>query len=186
MHERRFDGEISRLRDPNRLERLEVSRVIDLCLKGIEARSLLDIGTGSGLFAEKFAHRGLVVAGIDANPDMVEAARGFLPEGDFRLAEAEALPYPDRSFDMAFMGVLLHEADNPEKALSEAGRVARKRVAVLEWPHQKDEFPPPLAHRLTQEEIDALARTAGLSITQIYPLTHTVLYFLDLPASPGR
>lgn len=176
MHERRFEGDIQHLRDPQRLERLEVSRVIDLCLKGIEAHSLLDIGTGSGLFAEGFAKRGLSVAGIDANREMVEAAREFVPEGDFRQAEAESLPYPDEAFDLAFMGVLLHEADEPVKALSEARRVARMRVAVLEWPYREDEFPPPSAHRLSPEKVAALAQSAGLGEPDTYELSHTILY----------
>jgi ubiquinone/menaquinone biosynthesis C-methylase UbiE len=176
MHERRFEGDIKRLRSPQRLERLEVDRVVDLCMEGIEAKSVLDIGTGSGLFAEAFSQRSLIVTGIDANPEMVSAAKGFLPEGDFRLSEAESLPFPDRSFDLAFMGVLLHETDDPEKALGEAWRVARKRVAVLEWPYREDEFPPPLKHRLSPERVVAIARAVGLSGVEKQDLSHTVLY----------
>ncbi len=179
MHERRFEGDIQRLRSPQRVERLEVSRVVDVCLEGIKAKNLLDIGAGSGLFAQAFAGRGLTVAGIDANPEMVEAARGFVPEGDFRLAEAELLPYPDEAFDLAFMGVLLHEADDPGKALSEACRVARQRVAVLEWPYRADEYPPPLAHRLSPEKVFDLAQSAGISAPETRDLIHTVLYLFD-------
>ena len=54
---------------------LEVPRVVDLCLEGIEASRALDVGTGTGIFAEAFAARGLQAIGIDPNPGLLEAAR---------------------------------------------------------------------------------------------------------------
>ena len=48
--------------------------------------------------------------------EMIAAAQRFVPEGDFREASAEALPYPDNSFDLVFLGLLLHESDEPGKA----------------------------------------------------------------------
>lgn len=93
MHEKRFDGSIERLRSPERVARLEVERVVSLCLESEELKSVLDVGVGSGLFAEAFAKHGLQVAGVDVNPEMVVAARQFVPQGDFREATAEALPF---------------------------------------------------------------------------------------------
>ncbi len=178
-HERRFGGGIERLRSPERIARLEVNRVVDLCLEGVEAHNLLDVGTGSGLFAEEFARQGLEIAGVDANPEMVAVAKSFLPQGDFRQAEAEKLPQADQSCDLVFMGVVLHETDDGEKALSEACRVARKRVAVLEWPYQQEESGPPLEHRLSPEKVQEMARKGCFSSVRVEPLNHTVLYLLD-------
>ena len=48
MHEKRFDGKVERLRSPERVQRLEVDRVVDLCLEGDEIRDVLDVGTGWG------------------------------------------------------------------------------------------------------------------------------------------
>ncbi len=45
MHERRYNGEIERLRAPQRLVLLEVDHVVNLCLEGIHAVNVLDIGT---------------------------------------------------------------------------------------------------------------------------------------------
>ncbi len=53
---------------------------------------------------------------------MIEAAKGYMLQGEFRLSEAESLPYLDQSFDLAFMSVLLHETDDPVKAHSKAGQ----------------------------------------------------------------
>src|SRR5574341_1433432 len=93
MHDRRYTGEIERLRSPQRLERLEVERVVGLCLEGLSAHSLLDVGTGSGLFSEKFAEKGLKPAGVDANFGMIQAARDYLPHIPLSQAIAEELPY---------------------------------------------------------------------------------------------
>lgn len=180
MSDRRFDGEIERLRSIERVERSEPDRVVALCLEGIEAESMLDIGTGSGLFAEQFFKAGLSVAGADVNPKMVEAARRYLPKGDFRLAPAEALPWPDGSFDLVFMAYLLHEVDDYVQALKEARRTARRRLAVLEFPKIEQPFGPPLHHRLSEEQIRDFARQAGLAAPAICPLTHLVLYIWDL------
>jgi len=132
MHEKRFDGTVERLRSPERVARLEVERVVSRCLEAADLKSVLDVGVGSDLFAEAFAQRGLEVAGVDVNPEMIAVARQFVPEGDFREATAEALPYPDASFDLVFFGLLLHESDEPLKALQEARRVSRQRVCILE------------------------------------------------------
>jgi ubiquinone/menaquinone biosynthesis C-methylase UbiE len=178
MHERRFAGSAGMLHSPDRLALLEIERVVDLCLEAFPAGSVLDVGTGTGLFAKGFAARGLNVAGIDVNPTMIEAARRLVPQARFRHAPAEAIPYDDGAFDLAFLSLVLHEADDRPQALREARRVARLGVAVLEWPFRQAEYGPPLAHRLRPDEIVALAHKVGFSRIETLPLSHLVLYHL--------
>jgi len=185
MNERTFHGDIERLRDPKRVALLEVERVVALALEEIEAKRVLDVGVGSGIFAQAFAARGLAIAGVDANPEMITASREYVPGADLRQAPAEVLPFPDRAFDLVFLGLVLHEADDAVKALSEARRVAQKRVAVLEWPYLEEEGGPPLAHRLAPERVVALAREAGFAGCETLPLAHMVLFRLAL-SSPDR
>jgi ubiquinone/menaquinone biosynthesis C-methylase UbiE len=180
MHEKLFNGTVERLRTPERVARLEVERVADLCLESGEFKTVLDVGVGSGLFAEAFAQHGLEVAGVDVNPEMIMAAQQFVPQGDFRQSTAELLPFPDASFDLVFMGLLLHESDEPLKVLQEARRVSRQRVCILEWPYQEEEFGPPLAHRLSPREIANLARQAGFAGLENIPITHLALYRLAI------
>lgn len=177
MHERRFNREIERLRDPERIARLELERVANLALEGLtNVQTVLDVGTGSGLFAEQFAARGLQVTGLDANPEMLTAARQFVPSGTFHEGVAEKLPFPDGSFDLVFMGLLLHETDDILAALSEARRAARQRLAILEWPDEEQSFGPPREHRLSSEKIALLARQAGFKELQWERLDALVLY----------
>jgi SAM-dependent methyltransferase len=179
MNERRFDGEIARLRSPERLARLEVDRVVELCLEGLGVRQVIDIGTGSGVFAEAFAARDLQVTGIDVSPEMVSAAQGFVPGGNFDLAPAEDIPFPNDTFDLAFLGLVLHETDDATQALQEAKRVSRKRVAVLEWPYEDGPVGPPLEHRIPAETMQANFRKAGFSRIHAQRLEHLALYRLE-------
>ena len=171
-HERRFQGNADRLRSPERIERLEVRNVVTMSLQGLAAASVLDVGTGTGLFAEAFAAAGAAVTGIDTNVDLLALARQHVPAGEFREALAEMLPFAAGSFDLVFFGVVLHETDDPLAALMEARRVARQRVAVLEWPYRDEPHGPPLAHRLSPERINDLASRAGFSTVQRLQLTH--------------
>jgi ubiquinone/menaquinone biosynthesis C-methylase UbiE len=180
MHERRFHGDINRLRSPERVARMEVERVVTLCLQGAPAmHTVLDIGTGSALFAEEFAKRGLQVSGVDASPEMVAAARRYLPSGDFRTGEAEHLPFANDTFDLAFMGVLLHETDDRLLALHEAYRVVTQRLMVLEWPYEVQEFGPGLKERLTEENLAALALEARFKPPTSFRLKNLILYRLE-------
>ena len=180
MHEKRFEGDITRLRNPERIARLEVERVVTLCLEGTQITCMLDVGTGTGLFAEVFAKRGLAVSGVDVNPEMLLAARVYVPAGDFRESTAETLPFADATFDLIFMGLLLHESDEQLQVLSEARRVAHTRVGILEWAYREEDFGAPLEYRLSPEILEDLAKEAGFSQIEAIPLTKLVLYRLTI------
>jgi SAM-dependent methyltransferase len=180
MHEKRFSGNIERLRSPERVQRLEVPQVIHACLEGGSFTSLLDAGTGSGLFAENFSTAGLIVTGMDANFTMLPAARSFVPAGRFVHAEVETLPFADRSFDLLFFGLVLHEADAPLRVLSHAHRVSRKRVCILEWPYRDQLFGPPLEHRLDPARLEGWLVELGFSRWDCLALANVDLYRLTV------
>lgn len=180
MHERRYNREIERLRNPDRVERMEVSRVVDLALEGLlEGISVVDVGVGSGLFAEEFAIRGCVVIGVDVNPEMLKAAEDFVPGATFAEGTAEKLPMPDGSADLVFMGLVLHETDDLERALSEARRVGRFRLAVLEWPYDDLTSGPPQEHRIHPDMLTAKASEAKLNLVSTTRLKHLLLYIFE-------
>jgi ubiquinone/menaquinone biosynthesis C-methylase UbiE len=180
MHVRRFNREIERLRDPERIARLEVDRVVLLALEGMpELHAVLDVGTGSGLFAEQFAAQGLQVTGLDANPEMLPVARQFVPAGTFQQGVAESLPFPDGSFDLVFMGLLLHEADDMLAALCETHRVVTQRLAILEWPDEDQPIGPPRADRVSLEKLGAFAKQVGFKELQKTRLKKLIFYWLD-------
>jgi len=176
-----YTGSVERLRRPERIEILEVDKVVSLALQGLLAKSVLDVGTGSGIFAEAFAARKLAVSGVDIKEEMLEAARAFVPKGAFKLAPSDKLPFADRSFDLVFMGLVLHETDDPLAALREAWRVCALRTAILEWPdaEQKGPFGPPRADRIAAADLYKHAETAGFARWTAIHLDRLVLYILE-------
>jgi ubiquinone/menaquinone biosynthesis C-methylase UbiE len=179
MGEDKVYHDVQKLRSPERLARLEVERVISTSLGGISVRTVLDVGTGSGIFAGAFAGRGLAVTGIDVQEPMLEAARTLVPGVRFERASSEDLPYPDGSFDLCFLGLVLHETRAPGQAVREAHRACVLRTAVLEWPYREQAAGPPLKDRLRTDDVVGLAQAAGFALIEVVSLTHLVLYLLD-------
>ncbi len=180
INERVYNQKISKLRNPERVKLIEVERVIKLSLENIKPANVLDVGTGSGLFAEAFEKKGLKVAGIDISEEMIKAVKDFVKTGEFLTAPVEKIPYPSKSFDLVFLGHVLHEADDQQKALEEAARVAKQRVAILEWPYIKEESGPPLEHRISPEKISELGQKIGLKNIETLKLEHMVLIRIDI------
>lgn len=97
--------------------------------------AFLDICCGPGYLAAEAARRGADVTAIDFAAPMVAEAQRRFPGIAFALGDAEALDFPDDSFDAAACGFgILHLAD-PDRALREARRVLRAggRYAFTVW-----------------------------------------------------
>jgi len=100
--------------------------------------SVLDVGCGSGLFAALAATRGATAAGLDAAASFVEIAARREPRASFLVGELEELPYADDSFDIVTGFNSFQYAARPARALDEARRVARDRVAIATWGRPED------------------------------------------------
>jgi demethylmenaquinone methyltransferase / 2-methoxy-6-polyprenyl-1,4-benzoquinol methylase len=97
----------------------------------------LDVATGTGAVArELLAQNKGTVVGLDQSPEMLAEARRRLP-ADVRLIEgpAEALPFPDGSFDALTFTYLLRYVADPAATLRELARVVRPggTIAGLEF-----------------------------------------------------
>ncbi len=84
---------------------------------------LLDVGCGPGGATLLAAKRGARVAGLDASPDSVAAARERIPQGEFTVGDMERLPWPDGSCDVVTGFNAFSFAGDPVAALREARRV---------------------------------------------------------------
>jgi len=173
-----FPGPATELRSQQRLAILEVDRVVQLSVDGLQVRKVLDVGTGTGIFAEAFAKLSLEVSGIDANGTLLAVGQEHVPGGDFREGLAESMPFEDGTFDLVFLGHVLHETADPLEVLKEAHRVARQRVAVLEWPYQMQPYGPPLRYRLPPTTVRRLAAEAGYGVVEVIRLKKMDFYRL--------
>src|SRR5262252_1578743 len=52
---------------------------------GLTAGRVIDLGCGSGIWAEELARAGYDVLGVDISPAMIELARRRVPEAQFRV-----------------------------------------------------------------------------------------------------
>jgi SAM-dependent methyltransferase len=83
----------------------------------------LDLGCGEGRLARDLASRGHDVAGVDASPTMVAAAREAAPELELQVADAAHVPFPDASFGLVVAFMSLQDVDDLPGAAREAARV---------------------------------------------------------------
>src|SRR3954452_18608584 len=92
---------------------------------------VLDLGCGTGVFLRMCADREAIVAGVDASAGLLALARTRGTGADLRLADLQALPYADDSFDLVTGFRSLFFADDIVAALREARRVARRGAQVV-------------------------------------------------------
>lgn len=110
-------------------------REIQLILEALQPRageSLLDVGCGTGFFTRALG-RALSgpIMGVDVNSAWVQYARQRDPvRAIYEVADARALPYEDRSFDLVASVAALCFVEEERAAIGNMVRVARRRVAV--------------------------------------------------------
>ena len=92
-------------------------------------QKVLDVACGAGVVAVTAARRGAIVSGLDLSPVLLERARYNAELAgvtvDFAEGDAEALPYPDASFDVVLSQFGHIFAPRPQVALSEMLRVLK-------------------------------------------------------------
>ena len=117
-----------------------------------DGESVLDVGCGPGWNFDHFNQYGPKVRayrGIDYSDRFVRVAKErFLRNhpsskttGKFRLGDCRDLKEPDDSWDVVILQDVLEHTNGYERPLSEALRVAKKRIIVSFWRGQmRDDF----------------------------------------------
>jgi len=100
---------------------------------------ILDLATGTGWTSRSVAKRGAKVVGVDLGSDLVAAASERAnAEGldiEYRVGDAESLPFADGEFDAVISTCGVMFATRPEAAAAELARVCRRsgRIALTTW-----------------------------------------------------
>lgn len=85
----------------------------------------LEIGCGEGRIVQALCAGGYDAQGIDASRTMIAAAERGDPYGRYAVADASALPFDERSFDLVVAFMSLQDIDDLDAAVREGARVLR-------------------------------------------------------------
>lgn len=155
-----------KLENPVRLAELSPPETL-LRLGLLDGMTFADIGAGTGIFTTAAAEitRARVWA-VDPSESMREILK--TKKGEFALDHVEILPdvsaLPEESVDLALLCTVLHEIDAQEAFLAQiAARLKPAgRLAVIEFHKIQTPYGPPLAIRMSPEDVLRLAEPAGL------------------------
>ena len=115
---------------------------------------LIDIGTGTGRMIELFGRGASQSLGIDRSPEMLRLARVKLAQAgldavELRQGDMYSLPLPSGAAETVIIHQVLHYAQNPAAAVSEAARLLTSggRLLIVDFaPHEREELRSRDAH----------------------------------------
>ncbi len=123
--------------------------------------SVLDAGCGTGRVGRELARRGLDVAGVDIDPEMLDTARRKAPSVDWRLADLATVDL-NRSFDAIVMAgnVMIFLKPGTESAVvaNMARHLQPGGLLIAGFQIMRE--------RLTIEQYDEIAANAGLTLAE--------------------
>lgn len=134
-------------------------------LKGIQPESLLDVGSGRGVFLFPFLTEfpWVEVTSVDLLPHRVEMLQWIHEGGVDRLTALQqnicTWELPDKSFDTVTLLEVLEHIPDVQRAVNAAVRLARRYV-VVSVPSQPDDNPEHI-HLLTKDILTRLFQNAG-------------------------
>ncbi len=146
-------------------------------------KKVLEVGCGLGTDAVEFARAGAHYTGIDLTPKSIELVQKRFQQqnltGNFQVADAEKLPFPDNHFDLVYSHGVLHHTPDTQKAINEVHRVIKPSGKALVMLYHRNSYNyygnimffrrlgakalqydwgPKLVHLITKEDIKALER----------------------------
>jgi ubiquinone/menaquinone biosynthesis C-methylase UbiE len=182
----------------------QIQIVSELLIEALDVHSterVLDVATGSGNAALAAARRGCDVTGVDYVPALLARARRRAEaEGltiEFVEGDAEALPFPDASFDVVSSVFGSMFAPDQERAAAELARVVRPGGRIGVVAHTPDGFignlfkviakhaPPPAGLR-SPIQWGTEARLRELFIGKIADLTAEKRFYTFRDRSPAH
>ena len=105
---------------------------------------VLEVGCGLGTDGAQFAKAGADYTGIDLTDAAIELAQRrfelFQLPGNFRVADAERLDFPDNSFDIVYSHGVLHHTPDTAAAIREVHRVLRPGGKAVVMLYHRDSY----------------------------------------------
>lgn len=122
-----------------------------------DAQRVLEVGCGTGAVLRDLM-TSASLHGLDLVPASLAESRIHAPAVSLTCGDAHSLPYPDKSFDIAYCHFLLLWVNDPLLVVREMARVSRTVLALAEPDYgQRVDEPPELA-TLGKWQTEALKR----------------------------
>jgi SAM-dependent methyltransferase len=124
-------------------------------LKHVAGKSVLDVGAGTGMLAARLSDHGLDVVALDPFPRMLEQLKQRRPAISTIVAQGDAIPFEDASFDLTYSVAVMHHIAEPDlvrRTLAEMVRVTQSGGCILVWDHNPlNPYWPILMKRVPQD-----------------------------------
>ena len=105
--------------------------IIRRMVESIPPGRALDAACGTGRYARFMSERGHKVSAVDMTPAMLDRARANAPDAEFKVGTLEALPFPDRTFDLVMCGLALTHLPEISRAIADMARVLKPGGAAI-------------------------------------------------------
>ena len=168
----KFDlKKIAKLDDPGRFETM-VPEVMWRALGDPQPSTIVEIGAGTGLFAQRFSEMapGATVYAADTEQPMLDWMREHRPgvaTGSVVpvLSTETSVPLPDGGADIIMLLNVHHELAEPGAIYTEALRLLRPggQILVVDWAPKETPKGPPVEIRSSGESIAAMLGETGFS-----------------------
>ncbi|MEP7215558.1 MAG: methyltransferase domain-containing protein [Anaerolineaceae bacterium] len=139
----------------------EVGDGLAAILKENQARTVLEIGVGTGRIAVPLAERGFQVTGIDISTEMLRNLCAKRSDIRVLLAESSALPFRAGSFDAVVFSHILHLVPDAAVAIRAAIACVRRGGLLLNCTHSYAPYPEQRAGERLNEIIREVTGHAG-------------------------
>lgn len=112
--------------------------------KGSQDKDVLEIGLGIGADATRWATYAKSYTGVDLTAEAVYATKIHFEhlglKGNIVQGNAEALTFPDKSFDLVYSHGVLHHTTNTEQTFHEINRILRPNGEFIVMLYSKGSF----------------------------------------------
>ncbi len=125
----------------------ELGKIVLAWMRPPEGADWLDVGCGTGIFTDLISDTcaPASVIGVDPSESQISRARNRvgLSKTEFRLADAQELPFADKAFDVVASALVMNFVADQARAMSEMRRVTRPGglIAGCVWNFAEDLSP---------------------------------------------
>jgi len=154
----------------------------------------VDLASGTGALALAFARHVRWIIGLDLTPAMLAVAQRSAREANarniaFALGNAQDIPFPDESLDLALSSYALHHVPEPGRVIGEMARVLKRggRAGIIDIFVQEDPRSAEMHDRIERvrdpSHVRTLARSEFASLFAAHHLRITGMHVEEHPAT---